>query len=181
MRFEPVGRSESFGLNHPTAYHAAMSDVRRRIRELALQALYQYDARQGDDAAEVERTVLDAPGDERAKQPAIELARQAWAAHTEADAMAGDLAADWPTHRQPVVDRCILRLAYYEMAHGQTPPRVAINEAIELAKTFGSERSPDFINGVLDKMMKRLAASPVPPRDPGPADPWLADALGEEH
>ena len=66
------------------------------------------------------------------------------------------LAPDWPTHRQPPLDRAILRLAHYEMTSGHAPIKVAINEAVELAKNYCAERSPPFINGVLDKMARCL-------------------------
>ena len=73
---------------------------------------------------------------------------------SEADAEVTTLAPDWPTNRQPVVDRSILRLAYYEIVSGRTPPKVVINEAVELAREFSTDRSPMFINGVLDKIYK---------------------------
>jgi len=69
------------------------------------------------------------------------------------------LSPDWPTHRQPVVDRNILRLAYFEIVSGAAPPKVAINEAVELAREFSTEKSPAFVNGVLDKIMKQTSKS----------------------
>ena len=84
------------------------------------------------------------------------MARRAWAARETADKAVAALSPDWPTHRQPVVDRTILRLAHYEMTSGKTPPKVAINEAVELAKEFSTEKSPMFINGVLDKIFRSL-------------------------
>lgn len=158
---------------------------RRQIRELALQALYQYDARGDIDAEQIERSVLDAPQDETTKRLALEVARKAWSIHEHADALATEFSPDWPTHRQPMVDRGILRLGYYEIASGMTPPAVAINEAVELAKTFGSDRSPPFINGVLDKMSQRLKeVSPTSGEIPLPPklqdeDQWLKDAIDE--
>jgi transcription antitermination protein NusB len=158
---------------------------RRQVRELALQALYQYDARGDLDASQIEQSVFDAPQSDAAKRLALELARNAWSTHEQADAMATEFSPDWPTHRQPMVDRAILRLAYYEIASGMTPAAVAINEAIELAKVFGSERSPPFINGVLDKMAQRLQEMspatgevPLPPRILD-EDQWLKDALDD--
>ncbi len=70
------------------------------------------------------------------------------------------LAPEWPTYRQPVVDRNILRLAYFEIESGQTPPKVAINEAVELAREFSTQKSPAFVNGVLDKIMRNLTRTP---------------------
>ena len=64
-------------------------------------------------------------------------------------------APSWPIIQMAVVDRNILRMAIYEMTvGGETPPKVAINEAVELAKVFGSESSPKFVNGVLGSVMK---------------------------
>jgi N utilization substance protein B len=62
----------------------------------------------------------------------------------------------WKLERMTRIDRNILRLAAYEMLHGQVPVKVAINEAIELAKSFGGEESPAFVNGVLDTLARTL-------------------------
>lgn len=154
--------------------------IRHQIRQLAVQALYQFDARGDVDRAEILRAVQDAPtGDAKVKTSAIEMAEHAWACHDQADTMAASLAPDWPTHRQPPVDRSILRLAFYEIASGITPVPVAINEAVELAKEYGSERSPSFINGVLDKMAKQIRSAPPAtlPKPAPTADAWLEDAV----
>ena len=64
-------------------------------------------------------------------------------------------AQNWPISQLPVVDRSILRIAFYEiLTPGETPPKVAINEAVELAKRFGSESLPRFVNGVLGKFLQ---------------------------
>ena len=64
-------------------------------------------------------------------------------------------AQNWPISQLPVVDRSILRIAFYEiLTSGETPPKVAINEAVELAKRFGSESLPRFVNGVLGKFLQ---------------------------
>ena len=60
----------------------------------------------------------------------------------------------WPPRRQPGVDRSLIRLAIYEMTSTDTPPRVVLDEAIELAKEFSTEQSPAFVNGVLDAVLK---------------------------
>lgn len=146
-----------------------MTDA-RHIRELALQALYQYDARSEEDLEDITRSIDDAPAPADEKREAIALAAAVWAEHAEADAMVAKLAPDWPTHRQPPVDRCILRLAIYEITSKRTPATVAINEAVVLAKAYGSDRSPPFINGVLDRIAKQLA-TPDPPTVVEPAAP----------
>ncbi len=76
----------------------------------------------------------------------------------EADAEFSRLAPAWPSHRLAAVDRAILRLAHFEMSSGRTPPKVAVNEAVELAKEFGTDRSPAFVNGLLDKVLRRVLA-----------------------
>lgn len=154
---------------------------RHQIRELALQALYQYDLRGAQDSQQIEESVKDSPHPPALQQQAIELAKLAWACHPRSDALAAELAPAWPTHRQPVVDRSIIRLCYYELASGMTPTAVAIDEAVELAKSFGSQKSPAFVNGVLDQIARRLLAAPPagdekPPLPAANRDDWLKDA-----
>ncbi len=125
----------------------------RDVRRCTLQVLYQFDA--GNAVPEQVRASIDqSPGTSECHDQGFALAQRAWATHHEADKAVAALAPDWPTHRQPVVDRSIMRLAYYEMTSGETPPKVAINEAVELAKEFSTARSPLFINGVLDKIYR---------------------------
>lgn len=138
----------------------------REIRRLAFQALYQLDARR-DESAEVVLASVMEDGDEEGGSPlsagerkkAFLLASSAFAAREQADAFMRDAAPEWPTHRQAAVDRAILRLAYYEMTSGTTPAKVAVNEAVELAKAFSTEKSPSFVNGLLDKALKQVMAS----------------------
>lgn len=162
---------------------------RRDLRRLAMQVLYQLDITAPKHnpghaptvvaSAEELAEALDEDHDSLAtRKKAAELALEAWADHNAADERATALAPDWPTHRQPPVDRAILRLAYYEMKSGHAPVKVAINEAVELAKQFGSENSPPFINGVLDKLAKTINDPPPAeePSEPEPAPPTDADA-----
>lgn len=89
------------------------------------------------------------------RRDALRLATDAWEARETSDAWIGRLAPQWPPKRQPGVDRSILRLAVWELTGNTgTPPKVAIDEAIELAKSFSTEQSPSFINGVLDAIHK---------------------------
>ncbi|TVQ30805.1 MAG: transcription antitermination factor NusB [Phycisphaeraceae bacterium] len=133
----------------------------RDIRRLAFQALFQLDARGESDLDAVRASVLSDPAvdltDEEREQ-AYQLAIGAYADRRAADDAIRELAPTWPAHRQPAVDRVILRLAHYEMTRDGASPKIAVNEAIELAKQFSTERSPAFINGVLDKVLKRVLA-----------------------
>ena len=88
------------------------------------------------------------------RRDALRLASEAWAARESSDSWIGRLAPQWPPKRQPGVDRSILRLAVHELTSGQTPPKVVIDEAIELAKSFSTEQSPGFVNAVLDSVLK---------------------------
>ncbi len=121
---------------------------------------------------------FDNPG---VREQGTDLAMAAWAQHDTADTKITELAPEWPTHRQPPVDRAILRLAYHEIVSGHAPAKVAINEAVELAKNYGSEQTPAFVNGVLDKLAKTAEIkddAQAAPAEDGPADPqaWLDDA-----
>jgi N utilization substance protein B len=126
----------------------------RDIRRCALQALYQFDSGNAESPEIVRRSLEGSPGDAASHDRGFELATQAWEGRRDADAVVAALTPDWPTHRQPVIDRNILRLAHFEMASGRTPPKVVINEAVELAKEYSTEKSPMFINGVLDRIYK---------------------------
>jgi len=64
---------------------------------------------------------------------------------------------NWNLTRMPVVDRCILRLSTIELMRKETPPKVIINEAIELAKKYSTENSGSFVNGILDKLAKKYS------------------------
>jgi N utilization substance protein B len=142
---------------------------RRDIRRCALQALYQFDAA-NEASDDVLASLAGSPGGEDAHASGLDLANRAWAHRAEADAAVADLTPQWPTHRQPVIDRSLLRLAYYEMTSGVAPPKVAINEAVELAKEFSTEKSPMFVNGVLDKLFRRLREASAIPEVASPDD-----------
>lgn len=146
-----------------------------------MQVLYQIDATGETDANEIFANLDEDHESPEIRTEAVELALAAWATHDDTDAKVAALAEDWPTHRQPPVDRAILRLAIYEMITGRTPAKVAINEALDLAKQFSNENAPAFINGVLDKLHKTLdlpepAAAPEKTAAPENAGDWLDDA-----
>lgn len=129
----------------------------RTIRRLAFQALYQLDAVRG---AELEHIRGSIDVDDEIKpgevDKALDLARQAFEFRGEADDAVATLAPEWPVHRQPAVDRALLRLAYYEMTRGTTPPKAAVAEAVKLAREFSTEKSPAFVNAILDKLLRRI-------------------------
>ena len=131
--------------------------TQRDIRRAALLSLYQFDCNGTDDAdliLESLDTMEEHCGDDTSQRQGFALAQRIWERHTEADSAVAALTPEWPTHRQPLLDRNILRLAWYELHHDETPPKVAINEAVELAREFSTEQSPLFVNGVLDKLWR---------------------------
>lgn len=134
----------------------------RDIRRLAFLALFTLDARPESDAEELADSVGQSAEDlattfrEQDVLKALSLAQAAYSNRRAADAAVRELAPSWPSHRQPAVDRAILRLAHHEMSSGLVPPKVVIAEAVKLAKAYSTDRSPAFVNGVLDKIMKAL-------------------------
>jgi N utilization substance protein B len=131
---------------------------RRKIRELALQVLFAWDAHGASDAAMASQITHDASDDPAGRIRAVEAATGAWENRGQADQWIERFAPQWPTRRQPGVDRSILRLGLWELTHTDTPPKVVIDEAIELAKEYSTENSPAFVNGVLDAVLKERKA-----------------------
>ena len=132
--------------------------TKRQIRELALQLLFAWDAHGALDRDMAHQVAHDASDDPITRMRATEAATDAWENRELADRWIEKLAPQWPPRRQPGVDRNILRLAVWELTHTDTPPKVVIDEAIELAKEYSTENSPAFVNGVLDAVLKEHAA-----------------------
>lgn len=125
---------------------------------LAFQCLCLLDA-QGDEALPMLGPFLDehAPDEETGRR-AEKLARAVWSERRALDEKLAAAAKNWSVARMQIVDRSTLRLGAYEiLLDEKVPPAVAINEAIEIAKDFGGEESPAFVNGILDGL--RQAAS----------------------
>ncbi len=132
---------------------------RRRSREAALQALYAADtgphadlARAPDALAELARH-FEVPRD--AEGFARELIEGVLAARAELDARIEAASRNWRLARMTVVDRNVLRLAAFELSRGAPPPAVVIDEAIELARRYGDDASPRFVNGILGALLAK--------------------------
>ena len=132
-------------------------DKRTRARELAMQALYQLDV-QGPDVFELlGRFLAENTDDDSIRKLASDWTRGTWENLARCDELIVGSTIKWQLSRLCSVDKSILRLAVYQLKFcADIPPRVVINEAIELAKKFSTERSPGFVNGVLDAVLKRL-------------------------
>lgn len=127
---------------------------KRKTRELAMQVLYLWDSHAQCDLEQARQIVADGTEDAAVRQGALDMASGAWGQCEGIDKWVERLAPQWPPRRQPAVDRNLLRLAVWELTNTDTPPKVVIDEAIELAKEFSTEQSPAFINGVLDAVLK---------------------------
>jgi transcription antitermination protein NusB len=141
---------------------AKKKDPRHRAREAALQILYQWDIGRGDvDEASVTFFTLQWPNadppPEELRAFATALAHDTVARLAEIDPLIADTAERWRPERMAVLDRLTLRMAICELLRDrETPPAVVINEALELARTFSTEESVKFINGMLDAIRKKL-------------------------
>ncbi|MGF7228688.1 MAG: transcription antitermination factor NusB [Candidatus Saccharibacteria bacterium] len=156
-----------------------MASNRHLGRIIALQTLYEQDFRRGSDdisfdlqevlqrnIARYEATVDDTSFIEQ-------LVNGISAEQDELDALLQPLAPEWPIDQIARMDRVILRMGAYELTHDHgVPPKVVINEAVELAKAFGSTNSSKFINGVLGTLLRRQNGDP----DPEPKAPEEAVA-----
>ena len=137
--------------------------ARQRGRIAALKALYELDTTRHPLGVVLQQRLSDEPLPPEGEQFARELVTGVWNHRTELDAAIQQHAPEWPVDQMAVVDRNVLRIAIYEfsMAH-VTPLKVAINEAVELAKTFGSDSAPRFVNGVLGALAAETPAPETP-------------------
>jgi len=123
--------------------------VRRRARMTALQALFEIDIARHNPEIVVEQRLEYASLPEGGVAFMRQLVFGVLTYRQELDRLIGRYAPEWPVEQLAIVDRNILRMALFEIGVAGTPFKVAINEAVELAKTFGSDSSPRFVNGVL--------------------------------
>ncbi len=169
----------------PEAKQQARQEARHRAREVALQALFAVDLqrrRQHEvDASETPSGEAEAPKASHAEPTPPEevfagiaanfempkvahdfaqlLALKVVEQRAELDRVIAEHASNWRVERMAVVDRNILRLASWELLFSDTPAAVVIDEAVELARRFGADTTPAFVNGVLDAVAKRPDAA----------------------
>lgn len=130
--------------------------VETRGRARALQALYAWDMRAGQDLTRVAVRVWDdlAVSPEERKF-AGGIVRTVASSHEELDAALMAVTDNWRLERIGAIERSVLRLGAAELQRGEAPPRVVIQEAVRLAERFGSAASARFVNGVLDAYARR--------------------------
>jgi N utilization substance protein B len=138
--------------------------IRRQGRMLAVQVLYEYDTTHPHHDVDA---VLQRHADERHLAPRVvafarDLVHGVLAHQDRIDAEIQSAAQEWPLAQMARVDKNILRLAIYEILYNNAvPAKAAINEAVELAKTFGSDSSSRFVNGVLGTIFSRAQGAPA--------------------
>jgi transcription antitermination protein NusB len=151
-----------------------MTTQRTRAREVALQLLFQHDQRPDAAREDVARYVREQLPEPELGAFALALFDGAVANLPAIDEGLARSAEKWAVGRMAAIDRNVLRLGAYELTHvPETPAAVVLNEAIELARRFGSADSPGFVNGVLDRFRRDhvKAAEPALPAPPAEAPP----------
>ncbi|WP_068616938.1 transcription antitermination factor NusB [Paenibacillus tuaregi] len=137
---------------------------RRLAREIAVQSLYQMEMNEVEAQEAVTMLLAEAGGENESEvelkdmgtpEFVLELVNGVWSRKSEIDNLLSEYLKGWQISRLSRVDRQILRLAAFEMIYREdTPAKVVVNEAIELAKHFGTSESGKFVNGVLGKMIQ---------------------------
>ena len=124
--------------------------TRRRARRVTLETLYEYDIVNHPSGEILQRRLADNYMEPAGVDFASYLVQGVIEHQEEMDMLISRYAPEWPLDQMAVIDRNVLRIAIYEfLIDNNTPVKVAINEAVELAKTYGSDSAPRFINGVL--------------------------------
>jgi N utilization substance protein B len=126
---------------------------RSRAREVALQVLFQDDLNPGVNPASADAFLASRLRQEDLAEFARTLVAGVRRNRGELDALLTRTADHWGLDRMAATDRNVLRLGAFEILYSDTPGRVAINEAVELAKRFGSSHSAQFVNGILDRFL----------------------------
>jgi N utilization substance protein B len=127
---------------------------RSRAREVALQVLYEDDLNPAETADRIEQFIESRLRSTELRTFARSLVDGVRRNRAELDAMLAQIAVNWSLERMAAADRNLLRMSAYEILYTDTPDRVAINEAVELAKRYGARHSPQFVNGILDKLLE---------------------------
>ena len=140
-----------------------MPGIRRQARMIALQTLYEYDIANHSPTEILQRHTEERNLHPKVVEYAEEIVLGVRDHLADIDAHIQSAAQEWPLQQMARIDKNILRLAIYEILFNNTvPAKAAINEAVELAKSFGSETSSRFINGVLGTIFNRAQQQPIP-------------------
>ncbi|MDA0832249.1 MAG: transcription antitermination factor NusB [Planctomycetota bacterium] len=142
---------------------------RSKARELAVQMLYMIDINPDADAKAIRATIEEQLGDFQLAEFSWSLFIRVREVRSQLDASIESVAMHWKISRMPPTDRNIIRLGTFELMFTDTPPKVVIDEAVELAKRYGTAQSSQFVNGILDRLIpesKRTTPAGVHPEIP---------------
>lgn len=156
-------------MSTPTPEHLptvkiAFGVVRHRARILALQVLFEVEETDHQLMRVLQRYVDDDEFSPEVAPFARHICQGAWQDRSYLDGIIEESAPNWPVSQMPGIDKAILRIALFELLlddHERTPIRAVINEAVELAKQFGSDNSSRFVNGVLGSVVARYRPDPA--------------------
>lgn len=128
---------------------------RSKAREIALQMLFQHDMNPDVGAKTVRLQIAERIKDESLRKLAWDLYAGTMESRPEIDARIESAAENWELSRMAGTDRNTIRLGVFELCYTDTPHQVVIDEAVELARKFGSAQSPQFVNGLLDRLVPK--------------------------
>ncbi|MEX1052079.1 MAG: transcription antitermination factor NusB [Patescibacteria group bacterium] len=149
-----------------------MSVNRHLSRTVAMQSLYEWDFHPGGDILKIAERVMGPVKDDVDVEYTNRVLEGTVKHAEEIDKLITDAAPEWPLEQISIIDKSILRLSAYELLHDDDiPPKVAINEAVEIAKTFGGENSSKFINGVLGTLYRNSDGYKEDPQEKSPEQP----------
>lgn len=139
---------------------------RTKAREVALQFLYQLDLRGESVLEDLPEFLETATKDKEVQEFALRLINGTNERLPELDSTLGKVARNWDLRRMATLDRNVLRMAIYELLYcDDIPPKVSINEAIDLGKKFSTANSGAFVNGILDRVKNEFVRPPKVERD----------------
>ncbi len=131
--------------------------MRRRARQVTLEALYEIDITDHLPEDVIQRRIHDQPMGSSGVEFAYKLMNGVLEHQKGMDVLITRYAPEWPLEQMAIIDRNVLRIAIFEfLVDTETPVKVAINEAVELAKLFGSDSAPRFVNGVLGSLADHI-------------------------
>jgi len=138
---------------------------RRKSREFALQVLYQLDITKEDALRAFTQSREHFSPKEGNHEFAERIVLGVLEHHQEIDRLIKRYSENWRLERMTIIDRNILRMAIFELLYCEDiPPKVTLNEAVDLGKRYGSEESGSFVNGILDRIQNEAIRKPIQPR-----------------
>jgi len=138
-----------------------MAGVRRKARIVALQTLYELDCTEHGAGTALAHLASEKALSQEALSFSEQLVQGVLQNKSKLDDLIKHFAPAFPIEQMPIIDRNILRIAIFEILFDNTPIKVAINEAVELAKSFGSDSSPRLINGILGSIATEYEAKAI--------------------